>query len=152
MCPKSLLIVISLSICFSLICCSDNDNSDTYRVSPKLMARFRISHTDDPTLNKLDESLAKVSTIYMQALFSGTHSPELEKNMRKLEIDLFDQLDSLFEQQRLQDYMKYEAEVTRQMIIYNMLKKLFGYDVEESEKVNWSGKTIEQRWFQQICL
>ncbi|XP_065367018.1 uncharacterized protein LOC135959851 [Calliphora vicina] len=127
------LIVLS-TICFSLnlIKCNDLLN---YRASPKLMLPLKSSHANnDVTLNQLDDSLAQISTVYMQALFSGTHTPELDMRMRKLEMELFDQLDSLFKQERLQDYMKYEAEVTRQLILYNMLKKLFGYTLEVNEK------------------
>ncbi|KAM7342342.1 uncharacterized protein ACRADG_009804 [Cochliomyia hominivorax] len=106
-----------------------------YRASPKLMAPLKMQHANDEILKKLDESLNQISTIYMQALFSGTHTPALDIRMRQLEMDLFDQLDTLYKQQRLKEYMKYEAEVTRQMILYNMLKKLFGYSAEgENEK------------------
>ncbi|XP_075166529.1 uncharacterized protein LOC142238705 [Haematobia irritans] len=129
--------ICSLSLCYTLIICSEeNLDLDDYRPSPKLMGPKRFKHSeDDTTLNKLDDSLAKISTIYMQALFSGTHSAKLDMNMRKLEIELFDLLDVLYKENRLKDYMKYEAEVTRQMILYNMLKKLFGFGGEDSEKV-----------------
>lgn len=78
----------------------------------------------------------------MQALFSGTHSAKLDMDMRKLEIELFDLLDKLYQEKRLKEYMKYESEVTRQMIIYNMLKKLFGYDDSDNEKVTW----VDRHW------
>ncbi|XP_030388187.1 uncharacterized protein LOC115634521 [Scaptodrosophila lebanonensis] len=108
-----------------------------YRVSPKLTGPVKFVHDPkDVMLNELDSALQKISTVYIQALFSGTHTPEVEGRMRSLEIELFDLLDQLYKQNRLADYMKYEAEVTRQMIIYNMLKKLFGYAPEElDEKV-----------------
>lgn len=126
------IILIALSLNLTLIHSQDLVN---YRASPKLIAPLKISHGEtDIVLNKLDESLAQISTVYMQALFSGTHTPALDIRMRKLEMDLFDQLDALYKQQRLKEYMKYEAEVTRQMILYNILKKLFGYSVEDNEK------------------
>ncbi|XP_017126226.2 uncharacterized protein LOC108145347 [Drosophila elegans] len=107
-----------------------------YRASPKLTGPVKLLHDpEDAILNTLDGALEKISTIYMQALFAGTHTPELEAPLRALEMELFDLLDQLYNQNRLKDYMKYEAEVTRQMIIYNMLKRLFGYtqDVVEVE-------------------
>ncbi|XP_017022241.1 uncharacterized protein [Drosophila kikkawai] len=108
-----------------------------YRASPKLTGPVKLLHDpQDVILNTLDAALEKISTIYMQALFAGTHSPELEAPLRALEVELFDLLDQLYKQNRLKDYMKYEAEVTRQMIIYNMLKRLFGYtqdDVDVAE-------------------
>lgn len=131
---KSLLAVLCLSCCNILVKGSEDDLK-VYRPSPKLIGSKRFEHPDDPVLNKLDESLAKISTIYMQALFSGTHSAKLDMDMRKLEIELFDLLDKLYQEKRLKEYMKYESEVTRQMIIYNMLKKLFGYDDSDNEKV-----------------
>uniref|UniRef100_A0A1I8P179 Uncharacterized protein n=1 Tax=Stomoxys calcitrans TaxID=35570 RepID=A0A1I8P179_STOCA len=134
---KYLTFVCSLGLCLTLISCSEEDQ-DNYRPSPKFMAPKKFKHLDDDaTLNKLDDSLAKISTIYMQALFSGTHTPNLEMNMRKLEIELFDLLDVLYKEERIKEYMKYESEVTRQMILYNMLKKLFGYaENEENEKAS----------------
>ncbi|XP_005178858.1 uncharacterized protein LOC101894372 [Musca domestica] len=132
---KSLIFAVTLSAVYlSAARAADDDDMDygNYRPSPKLSGPVNLSHSpDDVTLNKLDECLAKISNIYMQALFSGTHSPQLDVNMRKLEIELFDLLDLLYKEQRIKDYMKYEAEVTRQMIIYNMLKKLFGYAEDE---------------------
>ncbi|KAH8253105.1 hypothetical protein KR032_003605 [Drosophila birchii] len=103
-----------------------------YRASPKLTGPVKLLHDpEDVILNTLDAALEKISTIYMQALFAGTHSPEMEAPLRTLEMELFDLLDQLYKQNRLKDYMKYEAEVTRQMIIYNMLKRLFGYTQDE---------------------
>ncbi|XP_061401464.1 uncharacterized protein LOC133337229 [Musca vetustissima] len=136
---KSLIFVVcSMTICCqSISAANDDDTNDygNYRPSPKLSGPVNLAHSpDDITLNQLDECLAKISSIYMQALFSGTHSPELDVNMRKLEIELFDLLDLLYKEQRIKEYMKYESEVTRQMIIYNMLKRLFGYAEDEEEK------------------
>lgn len=128
---KCLIVLTVVSLSFPAIQAKDLLN---YRASPKLLVPAKIAHADDATLNQLDDSLSQIATVYMQALFSGTHTPALEVRMRKLEIDLFDQLDALYKQQRLKEYMKYEAEVTRQMILYNMLKKLFGYSQEENEK------------------
>ncbi|XP_016970147.1 uncharacterized protein LOC108037977 [Drosophila rhopaloa] len=105
-----------------------------YRASPKLTGPVKLLHdSEDDILNTLDVALEKISTIYMQALFAGTHTPELEAPLRALEMELFDLLDKLYNQNRLKDYMKYEAEVTRQMIIYNMLKRLFGYTQDSVE-------------------
>ncbi|XP_036333148.1 uncharacterized protein LOC118744336 [Rhagoletis pomonella] len=87
--------------------------------------------TDEPILHELDEALTKLANVYMQALFSGTHTPELETELNALELRLFDLLDSLYKENRMSEYMKYEAEVTHKMIIYNLLKKLFGYAKEE---------------------
>ncbi|XP_037940943.1 uncharacterized protein LOC119673908 [Teleopsis dalmanni] len=112
-----------------------SDDLQLNRVSPKLAGPAKYTHPDDDILKELEESLNKISTVYMQALFSGTHTPELDMHMRSLEIKLFDLLDGLYKKNRLNDYMKYEAEVTRQMILYNMLKKLFGYATEDNEKV-----------------
>lgn len=124
-----------------VICCltfafseSHNDLLN-YRASPKLKAAHKMQHKNDAIVKKLDESLEQISAVYMQALFSGTHTAALDVRMRKLEIELFDLLDMLYKQERLADYMKYEAEVTRQMILYNMLKKLFGYTADDNEKV-----------------
>jgi len=110
---------------------SHEDGLHHYRASPKLTGPVKLLHDpEDTILNTLDGALEKISTIYMQALFAGTHTPELEAPLRALEIELFDLLDELYNQNRLKDYIKYEAEVTRQMIIYNMLKRLFGYTQE----------------------
>ena len=130
---KYSLICIVCCLAFSLSR-SHNDILN-YRASPKLKAALKMQHKNDATLSKLDESLAQISTVYMQALFSGTHTAALDVRMRKLEIELFDLLDMLYKQERLGEYMKYEAEVTRQMILYNMLKKLFGYTADDNEKV-----------------
>ncbi|KAH8401222.1 hypothetical protein KR009_003772 [Drosophila setifemur] len=124
---QTLLIVAMLPI-ISLASSSKDSIPLNYRVSPKLSGPVKLLHDpEDSILNTLDGALEKVSTIYMQALFAGTHTPELEVPLRALEMELFDLLDQLYKQNRLKDYMKYEAEVTRQMIIYNMLKRLFGY-------------------------
>ncbi|XP_033154568.1 uncharacterized protein LOC117137300 [Drosophila mauritiana] len=110
---------------------SPEDGLHQYRASPKLTGPVKLLHDpEDTILNSLDGALEKISTIYMQALFAGTHTPELEAPLRALEMELFDLLDQLYNQNRLKDYIKYEAEVTRQMIIYNMLKRLFGYTQE----------------------
>ncbi|KAH8277827.1 hypothetical protein KR018_008097 [Drosophila ironensis] len=119
------------------IICRANNTEDgmlSYRASPKLAGPIKLLHEDeDAILNSLDGALEKISTIYMQALFAGTHTPELEAPLRALEMELFDLLDQLYKQNRLKDYMKFEAEVTRQMIIYNMLKRLFGYTQDSVE-------------------
>ncbi|XP_073847806.1 uncharacterized protein [Musca autumnalis] len=130
---KSIIFIVGFSTCLQVILAATDDNEyGNYRPSPKLSGPVDLTHSpDDATLNMLDECLSKISSIYMQALFSGTHTPKLDENMRSLEIELFDLLDLLYKEQRIKDYMKYEAEVTRQMIIYNMLKKLFGYAEEE---------------------
>ncbi|XP_043641067.1 uncharacterized protein LOC122611780 [Drosophila teissieri] len=113
---------------------SPADGLHKYRASPKLTGPVKLLHDpQDTILNTLDGALEKISTIYMQALFAGTHTPELEAPLRALEMELFDLLDELYNQNRLKDYIKYEAEVTRQMIIYNMLKRLFGYTQEVEE-------------------
>ncbi|KAH8355172.1 hypothetical protein KR093_007567 [Drosophila rubida] len=99
-----------------------------YQGAPQLTGPAKMVHDpQDTLLNALDAALQKLSAIYMQAVVSGTHSPELEISLRGLEVELYDLLDELYKQRRLKDYMGYEAEVTRQMIIYNMLKRLFGY-------------------------
>lgn len=104
------------------------DRLTSYHASPRLLGPSKLVHdSDDAMLNALDEALQKISTIYVQALLSGTHTPELDISLRSLELQLFELLDQLYRQHRLKDYMKYEAEVTRQMIIYNMLKRMFGY-------------------------
>ncbi|XP_037811511.1 uncharacterized protein LOC119603541 [Lucilia sericata] len=128
---KSLII---LTICVSLTLIKANDLLN-YRVSPKFLKPLKNAPKDDITLSKLDESIAQISNVYTQALFSGTHTPELEERMHKFEIELFDQLDELYKQERLKDYMKYEAEVTNRLILYNMLKKLFG-TLEVDKKKN----------------
>ncbi|XP_064552020.1 uncharacterized protein LOC135437871 [Drosophila montana] len=106
-----------------------------YRASPKLAgpAAHLAHNPEDKMLNSLDAALEKISHVYMQALLSGTHTPELEISLRALEMELYELLDQLFKEHRLKEYMKYEAEVTRQMIIYNLLKELFGY-TQHSEK------------------
>ncbi|EDW31593.1 GL10879 [Drosophila persimilis] len=121
----ALIVAILPLICLA----SDSDDRwHTYRASPRLTGPVKLLHDpQDATLNSLDEALQKISTIYMHALVAGTHTPELEAPLRALEMELFDLLDQLYKQHRLKDYMQYEAEVTRQMIIYNMLKRLFGY-------------------------
>ncbi|KAM8713369.1 hypothetical protein ACLKA7_013649 [Drosophila subpalustris] len=112
-----------------------DDRMSNYRASPKLTGPAKLLHDpQDTMLNSLDEAMQKISNIYMQALISGTHTPELEISLRGLEMELFELLDQLYKQHRLKDYMKYEAEVTRQMIIYNMLKRLFGYAPDYEEK------------------
>ncbi|CAD7012909.1 uncharacterized protein LOC101461766 [Ceratitis capitata] len=88
-------------------------------------------NADEPILQELDASLTKLANVYMQALFSGTHNSQLEAELDVLELRLFDLLDALYKEQRMAEYMKYEAEVTHQMIIYNLLKKLFGYVKED---------------------
>lgn len=105
------------------------DRLRSYHASPRLLgpSKLMIHDSEDAMLNALDEALQKISTIYVQALLSGTHTPELDISLRSLELQLFELLDQLYRQHRLKDYMKYEAEVTRQMIIYNMLKRMFGY-------------------------
>lgn len=104
------------------------DRLTAYHASPRLLGPSKLLHDpEDLMLNALDEALQKISTIYVQALLAGTHTPELDISLRGLELDLFELLDQLYKQHRLKDYMKYEAEVTRQMIIYNMLKRMFGY-------------------------
>lgn len=118
---------------------SPEDGLHHYRASPKLTGPVKLLHDpEDTILNTLDGALEKISTIYMQALFAGTHTPELEAPLRALEIELFDLLDELYNQNRLKDYIKYEAEVTRQMIIYNMLKRLFGYTQENEAGSVWA--------------
>lgn len=109
-----------------------NDGLLKYKASPKLTGPAKLVHDpQDTMLNSLDEAMQKISNVYMQALISGTHTPELEISLRGLEMELFELLDQLYKQHRLKDYMNYETEVTRQMIIYNMLKKLFGYEKAE---------------------
>lgn len=105
------------------------DRLRSYHASPRLLgpSKLMVHDSEDAMLNALDEALQKISTIYVQALLSGTHTPELDISLRSLELQLFELLDQLYRQHRLKDYMKYEAEVTRQMIIYNMLKRMFGY-------------------------
>ncbi|EDW89312.2 uncharacterized protein LOC6528556 [Drosophila yakuba] len=125
-----LLITVAILPVISLAA-SPADGMHKYRASPKLTGPVKLLHDpEDTILNTLDGALEKISTIYMQALFAGTHTPELEAPLRALEMELFDLLDELYNQNRLKDYIKYEAEVTRQMIIYNMLKRLFGYTQE----------------------
>ncbi|KAH8418305.1 hypothetical protein KR222_009193 [Zaprionus bogoriensis] len=124
------LVLAQLLLIFLLVTpwIAAEDRLATYHASPKLTGPAKLAHDrDDAMLNALDEALQKISTIYVQALLTGTHTPELEISLRSLELNLFDLLDQLYKQHRLQDYMRYEAEVTRQMIIYNMLKRLFGY-------------------------
>lgn len=82
---------------------------------------------DEPILHELDEALMKLANVYMQALFSGTHTTDLEAELDALELRFYDLLDSLYRQDRMSEYVKYEAEVTHQMAVYNLLKKLFGY-------------------------
>ncbi|ALC40901.1 CG34217 [Drosophila busckii] len=72
----------------------------------------------------LDAAIAKISSIYIKVLLAGNHTPELELSLRGLELELYELLDQLYKQQHLKDYMKYEAEVTRQLLIYSMLKRL----------------------------
>lgn len=121
-----LVLVQLLLICLSSIVAEDRLTA--YHASPRLLGPSKLLHDpEDLMLNALDEALQKISTIYVQALLAGTHTPELDISLRGLELDLFELLDQLYKQHRLKDYMKYEAEVTRQMIIYNMLKRMFGY-------------------------
>lgn len=116
-----------LLICLSQLIVAE-DRLRAYHASPRLLGPSKLVHDpEDLMLNALDEALQKISTIYVQALLAGTHTPELDISLRGLELDLFELLDQLYKQHRLKDYMKYEAEVTRQMIIYNMLKRMFGY-------------------------
>ncbi|XP_018791822.1 PREDICTED: uncharacterized protein LOC108970739 isoform X2 [Bactrocera latifrons] len=90
-------------------------------------------HTiDEPILHELDAALMKLANVYMQALFSGTHTAELEVELDALELRFYDLLDSLYREDRMSEYMKYEAEVTHQMIIYNLLKRLFGYAKDDA--------------------
>lgn len=99
-----------------------------YRASPKLAGPAALAdNSADGILNSLDVAMDKISNIYIQALLSGTHTPELEISLRTLELELYELLDQLYKQHRLKDYMKYESEVSNQMIIYNLLKELFGY-------------------------
>ncbi|XP_068147317.1 uncharacterized protein [Drosophila tropicalis] len=131
-------IILCLLLPLLSLVASESEKEDhhlyTYRASPKLSGPVKLLHDrQDVILNALDDDLQKISHIYMQALLSGTHTPELEGHMRGLEMELFDLLDQLYKEKRLEDYMKYEAEVTRQMIIYNMLKRLFGYE-QDKEK------------------
>ncbi|KAH8389695.1 hypothetical protein KR200_000164 [Drosophila serrata] len=130
-----LLLIMAIMPLISLATDPDSETEESlhqYRASPKLTGPVKLLHDpEDVILNTLDTALEKISTIYMQALFAGTHSPELEAPLRALEMELFDLLDQLYKQNRLKDYMQYEAEVTRQMIIYNMLKRLFGYTQDE---------------------
>ncbi|TDG43424.1 hypothetical protein AWZ03_010148 [Drosophila navojoa] len=99
-----------------------------YRASPKLAGPAALAENSaDPILNSLDVAMDKISNIYIQALLSGTHTPELEISLRALELELYELLDQLYKQHRLKDYMKYESAVSKQMIIYNLLKELFGY-------------------------
>ncbi|KAH8284761.1 hypothetical protein KR054_000699 [Drosophila jambulina] len=134
---KAFYILLLMAILPLIILATDPDpepeeSLHQYRASPKLTGPVKLLHDpEDAILNTLDAALEKISTIYMQALFAGTHTPELEAPLRTLEMELFDLLDQLYKQNRLKDYMKYEAEVTRQMIIYNMLKRLFGYTQDE---------------------
>ncbi|KAH8300240.1 hypothetical protein KR044_012024 [Drosophila immigrans] len=129
----SQLLLVSL-VCLPLI--NAADQLVEYQGSPKLSGPAKMIHDpQDKMLNALDAAMQKISTIYMQAVISGTHSPELEISLRGLEMELFDLLDELYKQHRLKDYMNYEAEVTRQMIIYNMLKRLFGY-AQDNEKLD----------------
>jgi len=134
---NKLLVVLIWAILPLITLAGDpEDGLHKYRASPKLTGPVKLTHDpEDSILNTLDAALEKISAIYMQALFAGTHTPELEAPLRALEMELFDLLDQLYKQNRLKDYMKYEAEVTRQMIIYNMLKRLFGYtqDIVEVE-------------------
>ncbi|KAH8245833.1 hypothetical protein KR038_004586 [Drosophila bunnanda] len=138
--PFYILLIMAIMPLISKASDSESEPAESlhqYRASPKLSGPVKLLHDpEDVILNTLDAALEKISTIYMQALFAGTHSPELEAPLRNLEVELFDLLDQLYKQNRLKDYMKYEAEVTRQMIIYNMLKRLFGYtqdDVDVAE-------------------
>ncbi|KAH8316461.1 hypothetical protein KR067_008419 [Drosophila pandora] len=133
--PKSLPKLLILSILPIITLAIDyEDTILKYRASPKLTGPVKLLHDpDDTILNKLDTAMEKISAIYMQAVFAGTHTPEMEAPLRVLEMELFELLDQLYQQNRLKDYMKYEAEVTRQMIIYNMLKRLFGYTQDSVE-------------------
>ncbi|KAH8403763.1 hypothetical protein KR215_002390 [Drosophila sulfurigaster] len=130
-------LILSQLLLISLVLLPPIDAADQlveYQGSPKLSGPAKMIHDpQDTMLNALDAAMEKISTIYMQAVISGTHSPELEISLRGLEMELFDLLDELYKQHRLKDYMNYEAEVTRQMIIYNMLKRLFGY-AQDNEK------------------
>ncbi|EDW10161.1 uncharacterized protein LOC6580380 [Drosophila mojavensis] len=111
---------------FGLLCLAPAQAQ--YRASPKLAGPAALAHNSaDPILNSLDVAMDKISNIYIQALLSGTHTPELEISLRALELELYELLDQLYKQHRLKDYMKYESEVSKQMIIYNLLKELFGY-------------------------
>ena len=129
-------IICLLGLSLFTPCIYGNEALRAYRASPKLTGPAKFQHDpNDAILNELDKSLEKISTVYIQALFTGTHNPALESRMRRMEIELFDLLDSLYKQDRMSDYMKYEGEVTRQMILYNMLKKLVGYSVEDNERI-----------------
>ncbi|XP_049317433.1 uncharacterized protein LOC125780020 [Bactrocera dorsalis] len=98
---------------------------------PDMVTEF--PHTvDEPILHELDAALMKLANVYMQALFSGTHTAELEAELDALELRFYDLLDSLYREDRMSEYMKYEAEVTHQMIIYNLLKRLFGYAKDDA--------------------
>lgn len=110
----------------SLLCLAPTQAQ--YRASPKLAGPAALAdNSADGILNSLDVAMDKISNIYIQALLSGTHTPELEISLRTLELELYELLDQLYKQHRLKDYMKYESEVSKQMIIYNLLKELFGY-------------------------
>ncbi|XP_039956324.1 uncharacterized protein LOC120772023 [Bactrocera tryoni] len=102
-----------------------------YGFLPKTRDRDMVTEfphaVDEPILHELDADLMKLANVYMQALFSGTHTAELEAELDALELRLYDLLDSLYREDRMPEYMKYEAEVTHQMIVYNLLKRLFGY-------------------------
>ncbi|XP_053963714.1 uncharacterized protein LOC129245308 [Anastrepha obliqua] len=138
-----LLPLIALLISLQTVCAiplrdynHDNDQTPTmhtYQVSSESVDPVTdFPHSaDEPILHELDEALTKLPNVYMQALFSGTHTSELEVELDALEMRLFDLLDSLYKENRMAEYMKYEAEVTHKMIVYNLLKKLFGYAKEE---------------------
>nr|XP_014091907.2 uncharacterized protein LOC106618629 [Bactrocera oleae] len=100
--------------------------SKTRGRDPVMVTEFPHA-VDEPILHELDAALMKLANVYMQALFSGTHTAELEAELAALELRFYDLLDMLYREDRMPEYMKYEAEVTHQMIVYNLLKRLFGY-------------------------
>ncbi|XP_067627231.1 uncharacterized protein [Eurosta solidaginis] len=131
------LLSLALLITLQTVCTmpiDDYESTSTNSLTTELAASTTDTPftTDKPTLQELDEALTKIANVYMQALFSGTHTTELETELNALEMRLYDLLDSLYKQDRLADYMKYEADVTHQLIIYSLLKKLFGYAKDEN--------------------
>lgn len=129
---KQLFIAMLMQLVFAqlgLICLAGLAPAEAqYHASPKLAGPAALAHESaDSILNSLDVAIDKLTNIYTQALLSGTHTPELEISLRALELELYELLDRLYKQHRLKDYMKYESEVSKQMIIYNLLKELFGY-------------------------
>lgn len=99
---------------------------------PSIVTEFPHA-VNELILHELDEALSKLSNVYMQALFSGTHTAELAAQLDAMELRFYDLLDTLYREHRMSEYINYKDEVKRQMIVYTLLKKLFGYaNVDES--------------------